>query len=57
MPPRRGEWDKPHVFRERERITRATYRAWVDKGVVAVRRVAPRTGVQVRYKRDAEDAE
>jgi hypothetical protein len=51
-PPRR--WDKPRAFAQRERIDAETLRQWQEKGVVEVRRIAPRTGVRVRY-REEED--
>jgi predicted site-specific integrase-resolvase len=36
-------------FCEREAVTRSTVWRWARKGVVVVSRLAPATGVRVRY--------
>ena len=48
-PPERP-WEKPRAYAARKGIDLSTLRAWIDKGVLEVRRVAPRTGVRVRAK-------
>ena len=50
-PPAR-RWEKPRAYAAREGIDWSTLRAWMDKGVLEVRRMAPRTGVRVRAKDD-----
>jgi hypothetical protein len=50
----RRRWEKPRTFATRERIAAVTLRQWAEKGVVEVRRLAPRTGVRVRYREDDE---
>jgi predicted site-specific integrase-resolvase len=52
---RRPPGAKPRVFAAREGIDLATLRQWVAKGLVERARLAPRTGVRVRYR--DEDAE
>ena len=41
-------------FCEREKISRATCRRWIEKGVLQVSRVGPKTGVRVHYNSKGE---
>ncbi len=51
---RARRWEKPRAYAARAAIDAATLRQWVDKGVLEVERLAPRTGVRVRAK-DEDD--
>lgn len=42
---------------EREKVTTRTAWRWVEKGVLDVSRLGPRTGVRVRYADPADDNE
>jgi predicted DNA-binding transcriptional regulator AlpA len=42
------QWLKPSKLAAEHGVSRSTVWRWVDKGLVEARRVAPKTGVQVR---------
>jgi hypothetical protein len=41
---------KPSELADKEHVSRATVWAWAAKGIVEVRRHAPRTGVRMRVR-------
>jgi DNA-binding transcriptional MerR regulator len=52
MPER--EWLKVKELAAREGVHPKTIRLWADKGLVELRRLAPRTGIRARLRSDAE---
>jgi hypothetical protein len=50
----RGGWMKPSHFASRRNLARSTVYAWIAKGLLECRRVAPGHGVRVRLRSDQE---
>ena len=51
---RERAWVKPRELAAREGVDRRTVWRWVDKDLAEAKRLAPRTGVRMRLKPDAE---
>lgn len=49
------EWLKPSQLAAREGVSKRTLWTWAEKGIVDVKRRAPRTGVKMRFVDDEDD--
>ena len=51
------DWLRPQQLADREGVSRRTVWAWVEKGIVEDRRLAPKTGVRVRLRPEKREKE